>query len=42
MEALLIIVNDRKPLTLITKSSILDVVTVLDSPKLLITDIEEK
>ena len=32
MESFVIIVNDWKPLTIITKNSILDVATALDSP----------
>ena len=39
MERFVIIVNDWKPLTIITKRSILDVAAVLDPP-LLVCDLE--
>ena len=38
MEHFVIIVNDWKPLTIITKSSILDVAAVLDPSLITITD----
>ena len=42
MELFMIIVNGWKPLTIITKSSILDVVAVLDPPLRLVMDYQTK
>ena len=43
MELFVIIVNDWKPLTIITKSSILDVADVLDTPLIkLLTNVFKK
>ena len=39
MECFVIIVNGWKPLTIITKRSILDVAAVLDPPQLVVSDI---
>ena len=40
VELFVIIVNDWKPLTIITKSSTLDVAAVLDPPLMLLTALE--